>query len=69
VNWSSIGFNSFPFKRDTVFVFFFFFYKLDMNYLNTWMTSVKNRYMVILLKTKIKKNYKNMSIKIGKKKM
>ena len=39
-----------------------------MNYLNTWMTSVKNRYMVILLKTNTKKNYKNMSIKIGGKK-
>ena len=25
VNWSSIGFNSFPFKRVTFFVFFFFF--------------------------------------------
>ena len=39
------------------------FYKLDMNYLNTWMTSVKNGYMVILLKTKINSKGLSLSLK------
>ena len=39
------------------------FDKLDMNYLNTWMTSVKNGYMVILLKTKINSKGLSLSLK------
>lgn len=44
-----------------------FFDKLGMNYLNTWLTSVKNGYMVILLKTKINCKGLSLSLKINSK--